>query len=106
MENEKQKNMISEKICIIIPAYKAGNTIHQVVTGALKHVSKVIVADDGSEDNTAKAASQAGAEVIKIDRNQGKGHALKLLFQKAIEDGYDVAINMDADTQHDPDDIP
>jgi len=51
MENEKQKNMISEKICIIIPAYKAGNTIHQVVTGALKHVSKV--SRKGSRAETA-----------------------------------------------------
>ena len=98
--------MKSEKICIVIPAYNAGSTVHQVVTGALKHVSKIIVADDGSEDNTAEVASQAGAEVIPIDRNQGKGHALKLLFEKAIEDGYEAVISMDADAQHDPDDIP
>ena len=98
--------MKPDKICIVIPAYKAGETIHQVVTGALKHVSKVIVADDGSKDNTAEEALQAGAEVIVIDRNRGKGNALKLLFQKAIENGYDAVISMDADTQHDPDDVP
>jgi len=106
MGNAMPTEKTMDKICIIIPAYNAGNTIHQVVTGALKYVSNVIVADDGSEDNTAEAASLAGAEVIKIEPNRGKGHALKRLFQKAIEDGYDAAISMDADTQHAPDDIP
>jgi glycosyltransferase involved in cell wall biosynthesis len=102
----KDETKMTDKICIIIPAYNSAKTIPQVVAGALKHVPKVIVANDGSEDDTAQAASLAGAEVISIDHNQGKGHALELLFQKAIENGYDAVISMDADTQHDPDDIP
>jgi len=106
METAKPENVNSNNMCVIIPAYNAGTTIHQVVTGALRHVFRVFVADDGSVDNTAEQASQAGAEVIKIDRNRGKGHALKLLFQKAIEAGYEAALSMDADTQHDPKDIP
>lgn len=96
----------SEKISVIIPAYNAGSTIQQVIKGALKYVSTVMVADDGSDDNTAEAASLTGAEVIRIDRNKGKGYALQLLFKKAIEEGYDAVISIDADTQHDPDDIP
>lgn len=93
-------------LCVIIPAYNASKTIGSVVNGALKYVSKVIVADDGSLDDTATAASRAGADVIKIDRNKGKGNALRVLFQKAMEDEYNAVISMDADSQHDYDDIP
>lgn len=94
------------KVCVIIPAYNASGTITDVIKGALKHVPKVIVADDGSVDNTATTASEAGAEVIMIGRNRGKGNALKALFKKAIDDGYEAVISLDADGQHDPGDIP
>ncbi|MBI4684648.1 MAG: glycosyltransferase family 2 protein [Nitrospirae bacterium] len=97
---------MTSKLCVVIPAYNASKTIKSVVGGALKYVQKVIVADDGSTDNTASLASDAGAEVIVINKNKGKGNALKKLFQKAIEEGYKSVISMDADGQHDPDDIP
>ena len=93
-------------ICVIIPAYNASRTIHQVVASALKHVEKVFVFDDGSTDGTAATASEAGAELIKSDVNKGKGNALKILFQKAADAGYDTVISMDADGQHDPEEIP
>ena len=80
-------------ICVVIPAYNAEKTIANVVRGALKYVSLVIVADDGSTDNTARDGSEAGAEVIRISENRGKGHALKVLFRMAIERGFDSAIN-------------
>lgn len=97
---------MSSNICVIIPAYNACETIEEVVHGALKHVQKVIVADDGSADSTGALASAAGAEVIAIDGNKGKGNALKALFQQAMEEGFDTAISMDADGQHDPEEIP
>jgi glycosyltransferase involved in cell wall biosynthesis len=97
---------LTSNLCVIIPAYNASKTIGSVVKGALKYVDRVIVADDGSADDTAIAASRAGADVIKIDKNRGKGNALKVLFQKAMEYGYNAAISMDADGQHDHDDIP
>jgi glycosyltransferase involved in cell wall biosynthesis len=97
---------LASKICVVIPAYNASETIRQVVRGALKYVPLVIVADDGSTDHTAKFAAEAGGEVILIEKNRGKGHALKMLFQKAIDEGYDAVISMDADLQHDPEKIP
>jgi glycosyltransferase involved in cell wall biosynthesis len=97
---------MSLKLCVVIPAYNASETIRQVIKGALKHVSLVIVADDASTDNTARLAAEAGAEVISIKKNQGKGHALKLLFKKAMDKGHDAVISMDADSQHDPEEIP
>lgn len=97
---------MSYNICIIIPAYNASKTIGDVVRGALKHITKVIVADDGSTDNTGTVASESGAEVMTIEGNRGKGNALKLLFKRAIEEGYNAVISIDADGQHDPEEIP
>ncbi|MDX9786160.1 MAG: glycosyltransferase family 2 protein [Desulfobacterales bacterium] len=97
---------MQSNICVIIPAYNAAATVGQVVRGALKHVSCVLVADDGSVDDTGRIALKAGATVITINKNQGKGHALKQLFHLAIEKGFDAAISLDADGQHDPKAIP
>jgi len=97
---------VASKICVIIPAYNAEETIGSVVSGTLKHVSRVLVADDGSTDRTARIAAKAGAEVIFIGENRGKGHALKVLFQRAADEGYDAVISMDADGQHEPKEIP
>lgn len=97
---------MSSEICVVIPAYNASKTIGDVVRGALKHIPKVIVADDGSSDDTGKIAFSAGAEILTIGENRGKGNALKMLFQRAAEEGYDTVISMDADGQHDSDEIP
>ncbi len=93
-------------ICVIIPAFNAARTVGDVVRGALKYIPHVIVADDGSNDRTADFASQAGAEVVSIGSNKGKGNALKVLFNKASDEGYSAVISMDADGQHDPEEIP
>src|SRR4030042_7113219 len=97
---------MSSNICVVIPAYNASRTVGDVTRGALKHISRVFVADDGSTDATGVNASAAGAEVITIDMNKGKGNALKLLFQGAVKDGNEEVVSMDADGQHDPDEIP
>ncbi|HMK60009.1 MAG TPA: glycosyltransferase family 2 protein [Dissulfurispiraceae bacterium] len=97
---------MSSEICVVIPAFNAEETLDGVVRGALKYVSKVIVADDGSTDRTASVASDAGADVILIGKNYGKGNALKTLFNRAAEAGFSAVISMDADGQHDPGEIP
>jgi len=97
---------MSSKVCVIIPAYNASGTVADIIKGALKHVTKVFVADDGSIDDTSSAASEAGAEVIRLKKNRGKGNALKVLCKRAIDDGYEAVISLDADGQHDPEDIP
>jgi len=96
---------MSYKGCVTIPAYNASATIGEVVKGVQAHIPKVIVADDGSTDNTGIVAYEAGSEVIRIEKNKGKGNALKVLFWRAFEEGYDAVITMDADGQHDPQDI-
>jgi glycosyltransferase involved in cell wall biosynthesis len=101
-----KKVVLEDKICVIIPAYNVAETIGDVVKGAFQHVRMVMVADDGSGDGTGENARSAGAKVIFIDRNQGKGHALKVLFKEAVKQGYTAVISMDGDGQHNPDEIP
>lgn len=97
---------MTPRLCAVIPAYNASKTIQDLITDVMKHCPDVIVADDGSDDDTADRAGQAGAQCIRIDRNRGKGNALKKLFAAAAEQGYDAVISIDADGQHDPDEIP
>jgi len=92
-------------ICGIIAAYNAQETIAGVVTGVRRHLETVIVVDDGCTDGTAEAARRAGAEVILLRKNRGKGHALRVLFAEARARGFSAVIAIDADGQHDPDDI-
>jgi len=94
------------KTCILIPGYNESRMIGQVVTNARKIIDDVVVIDDGSRDNTAQIAQDAGAYVIKHEVNKGKGAALRTGFQYVIDHGYDAVITMDSDGQHDPDDIP
>jgi glycosyltransferase involved in cell wall biosynthesis len=92
--------------CAIIPAYNAERTVGGVVRGALSFLPTVIVADDGSTDATAEVAKEAGAQVVRLPVNRGKGHCLRLLFAEARKRGFDAVITLDSDGQHDPADIP
>jgi glycosyltransferase involved in cell wall biosynthesis len=92
--------------CAIIPAYNAEGTVGPVVKGALAFLPAVIVADDGSTDATARVAEEAGALVIRVPVNRGKGHCLRLLFAEARKRGFEVVMALDSDGQHDPADIP
>src|SRR5574338_203 len=66
----------------------------------------VVVIDDGSKDDTAAQAEKAGAEVVRQIPNQGKGAALMRGFRYALERGCAATVMLDADGQHDPDEIP
>jgi len=89
-----------------IPAYNEEKTIAKVVLKAKKYVDKVIVCDDGSTDMTAEIAEAVGAKVIRHERNKGYGAALASLFKAAREENASAMIILDADLQHNPDDIP
>jgi hypothetical protein len=90
----------------LIPAYKEQGRVGNVVQKARKHVDLVIVVDDGSNDNTAKEAEEAGAIVVKHPRNMGKGFAVRTLVKAALKAGAQYAVMLDADGQHNPEDIP
>ena len=90
----------------LIPALDAEDTVGEVAAGALRHLGEVVVVDDGSADGTAAAARRAGAHVISHGRNLGKGAALSTGFKYALEKGCEAVVTLDADGQHDPDEIP
>lgn len=93
------------KVLLLIPAFNEERTIAEVVTGAKRFTADILVIDDGSADATGENAAAAGAMVERTAVNRGKGEALKSGFAYAVERGYDCVITMDADGQHDPEDI-
>jgi glycosyltransferase involved in cell wall biosynthesis len=92
-------------IVALIPGYNEGPRIAEVVGGAAAYLP-VLVVDDGSRDDTAAQAGAAGATVIEQQPNQGKGAALRAGFRRALADGADAVLTLDADGQHDPAEIP
>jgi glycosyltransferase involved in cell wall biosynthesis len=93
------------RILALIPGYEEGPRIGAVVEAASRHLP-VLVVDDGSSDDTAIRAEAAGATVIRQVPNQGKGAALRAGFRRALEEGWDAVLTLDADGQHDPTEIP
>lgn len=89
----------------IIPTLNEIQHIVDVVQRASKYVP-IVVIDDGSTDGSGTAARMAGATVIVHESNQGKGAALNTGFDYALEKNVAAAITLDADGQHDPDEIP
>jgi len=88
-----------------IPAYNEEPYIQDVIKKSLLHVDKVVVCDDGSTDNTAKLAKDAGAIVIS-QKNQGYGAAIATLFDYARKENAQIMITLDGDGQHNPEQIP
>jgi len=94
------------RVVACLPAYDEERNIAGVVLKAQKYVDKVIVCDDGSTDMTGEIASRLGAEVLRYERNVGKGVALRTAFRRAKEIGANIVVTLDADGQHDPEQIP
>ena len=90
----------------IIPCFNGTATIAEVVRGVQAHLPTVIVVDDGSTDDTAERAAEAGAEIVRHATNRGKGAALRVGFQHLRDCGFAWALMLDGDGQHAPEDIP
>jgi glycosyltransferase involved in cell wall biosynthesis len=92
------------RVCIIVPAFDASRWIHAVLGGLLTTFrcdpSVILVVDDGSTDDTAEIAAEAGVRVVRCPRNGGKGAALVRGMQEARALGFEVALTVDADGQH------
>ena len=95
------------KCCVIIPTYNNPNTLARVVDGVLNYTNNVIVVNDGSAAET-RSIIQTFPQLtaIHLEKNKGKGNALRTGFAKAKELGFIYAITIDSDGQHFPDDIP
>lgn len=88
----------------IVPAYNEAGCIATVVAELQMHAPgfDVVVVDDGSTDRTATLAREAGASVIRHPFNLGIGGAVQSGYAYAAEHGYEVAVQVDGDGQHDP----
>lgn len=93
-------------ILACIPAYNEGRVIGALVKDVLQYVDKVIVCDDGSNDNTSIEAEKVGSQVIKHKKNLGKGAALRTLFDFAKNENFDAMVTIDGDGQFSPEEIP
>src|SRR5512141_759016 len=96
---------MSSSILALIPAYNEERHIAEVIRKTAQFLP-VLVVDDGSRDDTAACAEAAGATVLRQVPNQGKGAALRAGFRWALEHGYEAVLMLDADGQHDPQEIP
>lgn len=106
-------------VITVIPAYNEEKTIGSVLGEVQKYVDKIIVVDDGSMDKTAEVAAsfqfpllcKGGLGGVKIEVlnhiiNRGLGAALRTGFFAALRENADIIVTLDADGQHNPEDIP
>ena len=92
----------------IVPARNEEGAVGRVVAEihAFDPGFDVVVIDDGSTDSTAAVAAAAGASVVRLPFNVGIGAAVQTGFLYALEHGYDLAVRLDGDGQHDPSELP
>jgi hypothetical protein len=98
----------ARRIVAVVPAYDEADSIAAVVheLHAFDPELDVVVVDDGSSDATAATAVAAGAAVVRLPFNLGIGAAVQTGFRYALEQGYDTAVRLDGDGQHDPAELP
>ncbi len=103
MNNLENKN----KIAAVIPFFNENRTINQIVNNTLQYVDRVIAVDDGSTDDSSSNISEnKNITLLKFKENRGKGFALREGLSEGIKKGYTQLITIDADLQHNPDEIP
>jgi glycosyltransferase involved in cell wall biosynthesis len=91
-----------------MPAFNEEKTVAEVVRGvrAALPLADVVVVDDGSTDDTARVAAQAGARVLRLPVNLGYGAALQSGYKWAVRRRYPLIGQLDADGQHLPEHLP
>jgi len=99
---------IQGKTLVIIPAFNEEGSIGKVVEEVKAYFPQgdALVVNDGSNDLTSEVAKAKGAIVLDLPFNLGIGGAMQAGYKYAYERGYDVAVQVDGDGQHDPKEIP
>ena len=100
--------MSSEAVHLILPAFNEARTLLAVLEEIHDSLEgfRVVVIDDGSQDGTAEVAARGGARVLRHPFNLGYGAALQTGYKYAMERGASLLVQMDADGQHLPADVP
>jgi glycosyltransferase involved in cell wall biosynthesis len=105
MENADARVQDRPSVAAVIPAYQEEKHIGDVVRRTRQQLDDVLVVDDGSNDQTAARAREAGAEVIVHPQNRGKGESIKTGLRHWFDRQFDFVIVLDADGQHRPEEI-
>lgn len=98
--------LTNPRVVVAMPAYNEERYIGTLVLKARKYTDEVMVIDDGSTDGTAEISRLAGAKVISHSKNKGKGVAVQSILGEVKKKIPDVLVLLDADSQHNPDEIP
>ena len=93
-------------VAALIPSYYEEAHIQDVARRTLAQLDHVLVLDDGSTDRTAEEARKSGAEVLRHEKNQGKGAAIKTGMRELTGRGFPYVLILDGDGQHLPEEIP
>jgi glycosyltransferase involved in cell wall biosynthesis len=88
------------KTLVVVPAFNEEDTVNGVVDDLIAAGYEVVVVDDGSADMTGMRARRAGAVVLPLPVNLGVGGALRCGFRYAVDRGYEIVVQCDADGQH------
>jgi glycosyltransferase involved in cell wall biosynthesis len=96
----------STGVIVGMPAYNEAKYIGSVILQARRFADEVVVVDDGSSDATANIARLAGATVVRHEYNQGYGSSIRTLLTEANKRDAAILVVLDADAQHNPDEIP
>lgn len=103
----QRKLLKDRRICVVIPTYNNVGTVADIVNRAKMQCDDIIVVCDGANDGTLDKLNEIDSiELVVLEKNRGKGAALKCGFKRALELGFSYAITIDADGQHFPEDIP
>lgn len=94
------------KIIVAMPAYNEEKYIGSLILRAKQYAGEVLIVDDGSTDYTAKVAELAGATVVQHTINQGYGSTIRTILAESRNLNADILVILDADSQHNPDEIP
>jgi hypothetical protein len=99
-----------KRIVVISPAYNEADNVEAVIDAIPKeidghHVIPIVV-DDHSDDRTAEAARAAGALATTLPIRRGGGLALRVGYEVALRLGADIVVSIDADGQHQPEEMP
>ena len=91
------------KVVVVLPAYNAGQTLENTVAEIDRSiVSKIILVDDGSHDDTVGVAKKLGLITIQHDQNKGYGGNQKTCYDAALKQGADIVIMLHPDYQYTP----
>lgn len=95
------------KILVIMPAYNEAESIQRVILSVKKEIPQadILVVNDGSRDTTGRIAKGLGVTVIDLPYNMGIGAAMQTGYRYAARSGYNIALQVDADGQHPPDQV-